>query len=351
MTKRLNRKKESLIEMPLARVAQLLETINEPPYRAQQVKRWLFHHPVHSFEEMKNVPLKIRRFLDQQVVLHPLKLVHTVGLGQSRTKKLLFELELGEQVETVLMQEGKRTTVCVSSQVGCALDCKFCATATMGFLKNLTAGEIVDQVLQARMLTSRRITNVVFMGMGEPLLNYKQVVTAARILNDPEALNLGARRITISTAGVIPGIRRFIDEGLRFKLAISLNAVTQEQREKIMPITKTHPLPELVTLAHQYYQQSHRPVTFEYVLLSQVNDRPEDARQLRQLIGSLPCKLNVIPYNEIGNDFQRPSEADLDAFLRELRQVPFTVTVRRSKGVDIQAGCGQLAVREAAVHA
>lgn len=339
-------KKDSLITLPLERLGQLLDSIKEPSYRARQIKHWVFHHSIARFEEMRNIPGNVRELLAERTIIHPLKLVHITGSEQSRTRKVLFELQTGEQIETVLIHERRRTTICVSSQVGCALDCKFCATAKMGFLKNLDTAEIVDQVLQVQSLVSSRITNVVFMGMGEPFLNYDRVIAAAKILSDRNGFGLGARRITISTAGIIPGIRRFVEDGLRFKLAISLNAGTQNQREKIMPIATTYAITDLIKAARSYHQHSHQLTTFEYVLLRNVNDSFTDSVKLKNLIGRLPCKLNLIPYNEIGNKFRRPSEERLNTFLKGLKDAPFPVTVRRSKGDDIKAGCGQLVVKK-----
>ena len=242
------------------------------------------------------------------------------------------------------MEEKKLVTLCVSTQVGCAVDCKFCATAKMGFIKNLTAGEIVDQYLLILNSINKRITNVVFMGMGEPFLNYQQVVNAANLLNHKEGINLSAKRITISTVGIIPKIKQYAKEGHKYKLAISLNGSSQDQRLKIMPISKTHSMDALIQSAWDYYYISKKLITLEYVLLAGVNDDIADADRLMVLIGDLPCKLNLIPYNEIDGLFHRSSEEKIERFVNRLEHANFTVTIRWSKGTDISGGCGQLAV-------
>jgi 23S rRNA (adenine2503-C2)-methyltransferase len=216
----------------------------------------------------------------------------------------------------------------------------------MGFIKNLSVGEIVDQVIHLQTQSKSRITNVVFMGMGEPFLNYKSVIEAAKILS--QEMGFGARRITISTAGIVPKIRQLADEDHKYKLAISLNGTDERSRNTIMPLTKTHSLKSLIESAHYYYKKIRRFITFEYVLLKDVNDSPEDGKRLIDLLRSLPCKVNVIPYNEIGGKYNRPKEDKIQAFLHSLKHAPFTVTVRWSKGTDIDAGCGQLAVKDLA---
>lgn len=331
--------------MQIEELTALLESMGHPAYRAKQVFRWIYHHQVPNMDAMHNLPKDFREKLSGSVKLHPLELIHITGIKTGSARKFLFQLITGEKVESVLMREKDRTTVCISSQVGCAVDCKFCATAEMGFSKNLTVGEIVDQVLQLQTHSKNRITNVVFMGMGEPFLNYNHVISASNLLNQKEGFGLGARRITISTAGVVPKIRRFSFEKQPYKLAISLNGTSQKQREKIMPITKIHTLVELMEVARYYYEQSHRLLTFEYVLLDGVNDSPGDGERLINLIGNFPCKVNVIPYNEFDNSYSRPSNAKIQKFLKALEPAKFTVTVRWSKGTDIDAGCGQLALR------
>ena len=211
----------------------------------------------------------------------------------------------------------------------------------MGFIKNLSVGEIIDQVIHLERISKSKITNVVFMGMGEPFLNYNRVMDAANMLN--QDMGFGARRITISTAGIVPKIRQMADENHQFKLAISLNSIDEKNRKKIMPLTNTHPLSDLIDSARYYYQKTKRLITFEFVLLKGINDSPTEGKRLIEFLEGLPCKVNVIPYNEIGGEFSRPDENTIQTFLQILYDAPFTVTVRWSKGTDINAGCGQLA--------
>ena len=318
--------------------------LGQPHFRADQIYNWIYSGKIKSFQSMANIPKSFRTILDQISGLHPLSLVKITSQDSSLTRKFLFRLSTHEMIESVLMQEGNRTTACLSSQVGCAMDCDFCATAKMGFQKNLSVGEIVDQFLFLQQESEKKITNVVFMGMGEPFLNYARVIKAADLLNEPDGIDLGARRITISTVGIIPKIKQFAKEGHRYKLAISLNGTTQNQRLQTMPAAKKYPIHKLIDAAKNYYETAKRFPTFEYVLMNNLNDRTTDAENLIKLIGNLPCKVNLIPYNEIGGTYKRPSHDRLTRFINALKNVPFTVTVRWSNGTEIDAGCGQLAV-------
>ncbi|NOZ74756.1 MAG: 23S rRNA (adenine(2503)-C(2))-methyltransferase RlmN [FCB group bacterium] len=320
--------------------------LEQPSFRAGQLFHWIYNRRVRSFAAMENLPKTFRELLEQRFLLRTLSPIRVSESETGATRKYLFSTPHGDRLETVLIQDGHRLTLCVSSQIGCALDCTFCATASMGFRRNLLAGEIVEQFFQVQDQSSKPITNIVFMGMGEPFLNYSRVMKAAALFNAAAGINVGARRITISTAGIVPQIQRFTREAQRYKLAISLNASTDEQRTDIMPITNTHPLKEVMSAARDYGARSRHRVTFEYVLLKGINDNPRDARRLKRLLSGVQCKLNVIPYNEIGGEFSRPSKERIDAFLVELVDSPFTVTVRWSGGEKIRAGCGQLAVEE-----
>ena len=336
--------KKSFIELNPSEAKMLLFELGEEPFRLEQIQNWIYQNHVASWEDMENLPTQLRNDLSNTLSLHPLEIVHITGSKTEPTRKFLFKTQSGNNIESVLMHDKDRTTVCISSQVGCAVDCKFCATASMGFIKNLSVGEIVDQVLQLERESEKKITNVVFMGMGEPFLNYKRVMEGATRLN--QELGFGARRITISTAGIVPKIRQMADENHRFKLAISLNAIVEDQRKKIMPLTQTHSLESLMDSAFYYYQKTKRFITFEFVLLKGINDSPADGKQLIHYLSGLPCKVNVIPYNEIGGEFSRPDQKTIREFLNTLKHAPFTVTVRWSKGTDIDAGCGQLAVKD-----
>jgi len=331
--------------MDLNEIQNSVSILDHRKFRASQIFNWIYNQNVQSIDDMSNIPQELSIKLDNQFILNPLRIINVTGNHKSSTRKFLLECQDSKRIESVLMKEGKRTTICLSSQMGCALDCKFCATGTMGIIRNLSVGEILGQYLLLLNESNESITNIVFMGMGEPFLNYDNVIKAAHLLNNAEGINIGARHITISTAGIIPGIERFGNEKHRYKLAISLNGSNQEQREQIMPIAKNYPLDELFGSAWSYYNKTKNFVTFEYVLMTGINDLKKDAKNLIQLIGKLPCKLNLIPYNEIGGKFSRPTDKKIDHFISFLNNVPFTVTTRWSKGSDINAGCGQLAVK------
>ncbi len=337
---------KSFIDLDPSEAKALLTAIGGEPFRLEQIHNWIYKNHVSNWDEMENIPRSLLNDLSEAILLHPLEIIHITGSKTESTRKFLFKTQNGHNIESVLMHEKDRTTVCISSQVGCAVDCKFCATASMGFIQNLSAGEIVDQVLQLERESGKKITNVVFMGMGEPFLNYNRVMDGATRLN--QDLGFGARRITISTAGIVPKIRKMADENRQFKLAISLNAIDENKRKKIMPLTETHSMDDLMSAAQYYYQKTKRFITFEFVLLEGINDSPSDGKQLIQHLSGLPCKVNVIPYNEIGGEFSRPDEQTIREFLSSLKNAPFTVTVRWSKGTDIDAGCGQLAIKEVA---
>ena len=336
--------KQSLVGKSLPELVDFCVSIGEPRYRADQLFYWLYTKQASSFAEMTNIPKSLRAQLTEKVDIHVLEEAGRSESKTGETNKILFETPDKKHIEAVLMKEGDRITVCLSTQVGCNLDCRFCATADMGFTRNLTVGEILDQFLLLEKISTARITNVVFMGMGEPFLNYPRLIAAAQLLNHQDGINLGARKITISTVGIVPQIRRYGREKQRFKLAISLNAADQKTRAEIMPISEQYPLDELMEAVSEYYLSTRNRPTFEYVLLDGINDSEDDALRLMELIGSLPCKVNLIPYNEIGGNYQRPADETIEAFIEMLYNAPFTVTVRRSKGTGIKAGCGQLAV-------
>jgi 23S rRNA (adenine2503-C2)-methyltransferase len=334
----------SLIGMSLDDLVSIVMDFDGQKYRAGQIFNWIYKRNVQSLAEMENIPKQLKVNIAENYLVNPLKILKVTGEKSAKTRKFLLECQDGEKIESVLMREQKRITICLSSQIGCALGCEFCATGTMGIIRNLTVGEIVAQYLLLLKESEKPITNVVFMGMGEPFLNYENVIKAADLLNNSDGVNLGARHIIISTAGIIPQIQQFAKEKQRYKLAISLNGSTQEQRLQTMPIAKKYPIDQLIESAKYYYEVTRNFVTFEYVLLADINDSETDAKRLINLIGELPCKLNVIPYNEIGGKFRRPSDEKIQDFLGNFKIVPFTVTTRWSKGADINAGCGQLVV-------
>jgi len=338
--------KHPLIGLNLIELEYICNQFREPSFRAKQLFSWLYKSKVNSFGQIRNFPLELRKKFDIQYDIHPLTLIRMTGSTTEPTRKFLFRLQTDEMIESVVMKDKNRTTICLSSQVGCAVDCQFCATASMGFQKNLTAGEIVDQFIQVHSHVEHPITHVVFMGMGEPFLNYKPVIAAANLLNDKNGINLGAKRITISTVGIVPKIYRYTDEKHRYKLAVSLNGSSQESRIKTMPIARKYPLSELMNSIDYYTEHSGQPVTCEYVLMDGINDDINDAKKLINLLSSRRTKLNIIPYNEIGGEYKRPSENKLNTFSHAMDRANFPVMIRWSKGTDIAAGCGQLAIIE-----
>ena len=344
MSKSIISQKKSFFDLTSSELNEILLDVGEKRFRIKQINNWIYNQNVRSWDEMINLPLSLIKYLKSEILLHPLKLVSINGSENDKTRKFLFQTTRGNHIESVLMREKNRTTVCVSSQSGCILDCNFCATASMGFLQNLSANEIIDQVILLSSYTKSKITNVVYMGMGEPFMNYRQVIESGKLLN--KNMGLGARRITISTAGIAPKIRQIADDNYSFKLAISLNATNDEVRKKIMPITLKHSFKEIIDSAKYYYSKTKRLITFEYVLLNGINDSTNDAKELVKLLKGFPCKLNIIPYNEIGGDYIRPEIKDINQFLFHLKPAKFIVTVRWSNGTDIDAGCGQLAIRE-----
>ncbi len=336
----------------------MLEQIGEPRYRGRQIFSWLYRKGVSSFEAMTDLPRSLRTRLAECATLYPIELVRTQQ-ARDKTFKALFKLTSGAYIESVLIpdfngeNEVHRLTVCVSSQVGCAMGCRFCATGMMGFHQNLTAGEIVQQVLQMNQLAQthfgRSLTNVVYMGMGEPLLNYEQVLKSVRILTHRQSLGLSPRRITISTVGLARRIRQLAEESMRPRLAVSLHAPVDEKRSTIMPVNRSRQtdLRALKEALLYYYKRTHQPVTYEYCLFQGFNDTLEDARHLARIARWIPAKVNLIMYNPVpGVPFERTSEERLNAFIKALVDRGVRVTVRRSRGEDIQAACGQLAVEE-----
>lgn len=344
MIKTIDINEEPIIGKSILELETLLISLDEKPFRGRQIFDWIYKKNIYDFSKMSDLPKNLREKLGS-FKIHALEVIKDDESNSKKTRKFLFKLKTGEQIESVLMEEKNRTTICLSTQVGCAVNCDFCATAKMGFIKNLTTGEIVDQFLQLQEISRSRITNVVFMGMGEPFLNYKNTISAADLLHNPKGLNMAAWRITISTAGIINKIEKFTEEKQPYKLAISLNGSSQSQRLKTMPITQNQNFSDLLKVAKNYAYNSRKKVTFEYVLLDGINDEPSDALQLVRILNSTNCKLNLIPYNEIDGIYKRPNNDKIQNFLNNLNKAEFPVTIRWSNGQDIDAGCGQLATK------
>ncbi|NLJ69537.1 MAG: 23S rRNA (adenine(2503)-C(2))-methyltransferase RlmN [Firmicutes bacterium] len=319
----------------------LLSEFGEPGYRADQLLKWVYR-PVPSIDDMSNLPAGLRDRLSREAVYHPCSVV-TVRHSRDGTRKYLLALADGELIETVFIPETQRSTVCISSQVGCKMGCSFCATGSLGFVRGLTAGEIVDQVLQAALDVGSRPSNVVYMGMGEPLDNYDELIRSIGILNAPWGLNIGMRQITVSTCGVVPGIRKLGREGLALTLAVSLHAADDDKRSRIMPIARAYPLARLMEALHEYVANTKRRITIEYALMAGFNDGRQDAQRLTDLLKGLLCHVNLIPVNPIpGGLQQKPESSQVVRFENWLRQGGLEVSIRRERGADIEAACGQL---------
>lgn len=317
--------------------------LGEKPYRARQLWKWLVPRGASSFSEMTDLSREFRARLEAAAEIRFLRRVSADRSGDAGAVKFLWECPDGNRIESVFIPEADRRTVCVSSQVGCGLGCAFCATGRLGFIRNLESWEILDQVIGVRRETGEAPTNIVVMGMGEPFLNYDAVMDALAVMNDPEGLAIGHRKITVSTSGVIPGLFRFTEENQPYKLAVSLNAVTDVLRTRIMPVNRKYPIAALMEAVRAYSRAPGRRVTFEYVLFAGLNDSREDASRLLALLRGLPCKVNLIPYNPGVGGFQRPDEERVDRFLEWIKPLRSPVIVRWSRGVDIGAACGQLA--------
>jgi 23S rRNA (adenine2503-C2)-methyltransferase len=338
--------KLALLGMPAARLVELFETLDEKPYRARQVLRWLYQRHVTDFAAMTDLSAGLRKELDAIATLAlPPVLKHEHS--DDGTRKWLVDVGGGQAVETVYIPEPNRGTLCISSQAGCALDCAFCATGHQGFNRNLTSAEILGQVvLAARALAPAAVTNVVFMGMGEPLANYRNVLPVVELLIDDLAFGLSRRRVTISTAGLVPQIRKLASD-CNVALAVSLHAPTDELRDRLVPINRVHPIAELLDACWTYAAgQASRQITFEYVLLAGVNDSIANAKALVKLLRNRPAKVNLIPFNSFPESEFRCSSPDaIDEFWHTLRNAGLIATIRRPRGDDIAAACGQLAGR------
>ncbi|HQY92419.1 MAG TPA: 23S rRNA (adenine(2503)-C(2))-methyltransferase RlmN [Caldilinea sp.] len=353
--------RRSLLDMDQAALADFLAELGQPSFRARQVWDWIYKRCAGDFETMSNLPKELRAQLAATATVTPLTLVAEVVAHDRDTVKALFQLHDGQTIEAVLMLYDARRTLCISSQAGCAMGCTFCATAQGGLARNLTPGEIVAQVLYfARYLADpalppdtsaerpTTITNIVLMGMGEPLHNYANVWTALHRLTAPDAFGLGARHITLSTVGLAPMIDRMADEGIQIGLAVSLHAPNDVLRTQLVPINKGYPVDEVLAAVRRYVAKTNRRVTFEYALMAGINDTPELAQEMAGKLQDILCHVNLIPLNPIPDSpFQPTSNEATARFAQILRDAGVATTVRLRRGIEINAGCGQL--RRAAI--
>ncbi|MEZ5406168.1 MAG: 23S rRNA (adenine(2503)-C(2))-methyltransferase RlmN [Verrucomicrobiia bacterium] len=330
-------------------------------YRQKQIAEWLYQKRVDTFEAMSNLPGELRTKLARTYTLLPLKLLKRQG-AHDTTQKLLWQLTDGQLIESVLIpaspalygEASDRKTLCLSTQVGCAYGCRFCASGLEGWKRNLTPGEIVAQILATEKISKQKVNNLVFMGMGEPLANYDNLMKAIEIINAPWGLNLGARHITISTSGLAPQIKKLADSPKQIRLAISLHGATDEVRSQIMPVNKKYPLAQLLEACLYYQKKKRKRITLEFILIQDINDSLDQAQHLAHLCQQLHAKVNLIPYNRVeGLPWERPSENRVKQFTKTVCAHGAIATVRREKGHDIDAACGQLRLktdRELASH-
>jgi 23S rRNA (adenine2503-C2)-methyltransferase len=351
----MNAVQTNIRELTLTELKEKLEQIGEKAFRAKQIYEWLWKKNAASFEEMTNLSKDLRTLLEANFSIDHIVL-DDQQISSDKTIKCAFSVGPGKVVEGVLIPTSSRMTACISSQVGCSLACKFCATGRLKLMKNLSAGEIVDQVVYLRNQAEERYTttlsNIVYMGMGEPLLNYKNVLRSVELITSEEGLGISPRRITISTAGIAKMIKKLGDDDVKFNLALSLHAANDKKRSYIMDINDTNNLEALADSLRYFHEKTGSRVTFEYIIFKDFNDRIEDAQELAEFSKCVPCKINIIEYNPIDDgEFQQADKTKVDAFAAYLESKNLVVNVRRSRGKDIDAACGQLANKNKAMAA
>ncbi|MBQ8858107.1 MAG: 23S rRNA (adenine(2503)-C(2))-methyltransferase RlmN [Lachnospiraceae bacterium] len=335
--------KKDIKSLNLEQLTEELLGIGEKKFRAKQVYSWIHEKLVDSFDEMTNLSKDLREKLKANYTLNSMDAVAVQTSKIDGTQKYLFRLHDGHVVESVLMKYHHGNSVCISSQVGCLMGCRFCASTIGGKVRDLAASEMLGQIYKIQKLSEERVHNVVVMGTGEPLDNYDNLVQFIRMLTDENGLNISQRNLTVSTCGIVPKIRQLAEEKFQMTLALSLHATTQEKRKQLMPIANKYDLKEVLDVCHYYYEQTGRRITFEYSLVGGVNDTKQDAEELTRLIGKFPCHVNLIPVNPIKErDFVQPDKKECQAFRNKLEKNGINVTIRREMGRDIDGACGQL---------
>ena len=333
---------KNIKDYDLKELKEELINIGEKPFRAEQIFKWLYQDNVKSFDDMTNLSIELREKLKQNYTICNFNILNKQE-SKDGTIKYLFDVLDGNAIETVLMSYHHGYSICISTQIGCKMGCKFCASTGIKFIRDLTSGEIVEQILAVEQDTGVKISNVVFMGIGEPLDNYDNVVNAIHIINNPKGLNIGARHISISTSGLVPKIYKLAEENIQCTLSISLHATNNEKRSKMMPVNNSYPIEELIQACKDYIEKTHRRISFEYALAKDNNDNLEDAKELVKLLKGMNCHVNLIPINKIENGkFDKSSNESIMKFRDYLNNHGIVATIRRELGSDIDAACGQL---------
>ena len=333
---------KNIKDFSLEELKEEMKNLQEKPFRAEQIFQWLYQEKVKSFDEMTNLSLDLREKLKQNYTICNYNIIKKQE-SKDGTKKYLFDILDGNAIETVLMQYHHGFSICISSQIGCKMGCKFCASTGINFVRSLTTGEILEQIIAVEQDEKIGISNVVFMGIGEPLDNYENVVKAIKLINHPKGLNIGARHISISTSGLVPKIYQLAEENIQCTLSISLHATNNEKRSSMMPVNNSYPIEELLKACKDYIAKTNRRISFEYALAKDNNDNLEDAKELVKLLKGMLCHVNLIPINKIENGiFTKASNDNIMKFRDYLNEHGIVATIRRELGSDIDAACGQL---------
>ena len=337
--------KQDIRDLSLEELAHYLGSIGEKPFRAFQIFEWIYQRQAWDFKAMSNLPAGLRRHLSQTFTLKPFR-IEKKEVSEDGTTKFLFDLDDDQKIETVLIPTEKRTTACVSTQAGCKFGCRFCASGIGGWIRNLTSAEILTQILHVKdeaQSRAKTLSHIVFMGIGEPFDNFDNLMKAIRIINDAKGIHIGARRITVSTCGVIPKIKQLAKEGLQVELAISLHGFDNESRNILMPVNRKYPFDDLMAACREYIAATKRQITFEYILIKDVTCTQIAVLALKKAFRGLICKMNLIPYNPVSEfDHKTPSREEMFAFKNHLEKFGILATIRMPRGRDVAAACGQL---------